>query len=192
LKNLHLDLDGRPSRLDCLSALSDLTYLALTGARSVESFEFLSSLTSLDELSLFGVPVARWFTSAAKLPRLETLRLTIYDDDDLILIGQSSLRMHITAYNINIQWHRLLTLQVNQLILCDCTGIDLNFVVRLTSLKQLHLYRLKSVDLSPLADSNILIFVDDTSEVLGVEKLGRGIRWAGPVAKSLRARQLGR
>jgi len=190
LLRLNLHLWQWPSRLDPLGMLTNLTSLGLNKAHSVEEFDFLRNLPALTDLRLSGMPLQCWLTLVTQLKHLETLSFNLADNSQISLIHSLHVQsLHIMARRAVTDWAGLADLPVKFLQIFNRTMVDMSQVARLPSLEFLVLYDIDTLDLSPLADRTIDVTITEVREVLGVEKLGRGVRLRGPDGKALRARQ---
>lgn len=208
LVDLGIFCDDAPASLVDLGRLEELRSITLSFRRQwPQAVDFLATLIKLESLTLAGVPENMDLSCLKQLQALRILNISTLPLASYIkkIANPSALRQlnacHVESRdelkalvekfsNLDILWLTecssladltpLMDLRCSILALSHCPNIDLAGLVDHPTLRWITLDSMpQEVDVSPLANSKLVIAVNPDVEIVGFEQMGSGVRFEG-------------
>ena len=160
LTKLEIAADTTSATLSELVRLKELTTLSLSLIDFPPELDFIGTLTHLQDLTIFGAPSDYSFLRA--LTELTSISLPHSSIQDWLDKIANAAKIEYLCYR-------------------TASGDDLTPISLMPSLRDLLALGSEPVDLSPLANCNLRVWLDDGLEAHGVDRLGPGVKltWVG-------------
>jgi hypothetical protein len=167
LTHLTLVADTASATWGELSRLKELAHLRLSLREFPPELDFIGTLTHLQNLALLGTDAlidCSFLNTLTELKRISLLDCPIQNWVDKIV---NPTRIRVLAYKTT-------------------NGDDLARISLMPNLRVLQVFGSEPVDLAPLANRDLEVWLDDGMEAQGIDRLGPGVRLTGPGSKVLK------
>ncbi|MBE1573877.1 NACHT domain-containing protein [Amycolatopsis roodepoortensis] len=171
---------GWPITVEFISRLNKLRDLSLVNAQNVVDFSPLRRLPNLESVNFLHSPVAAWINEIAHPEKIRVMTCFKVEDNEILTrVVEKFPNVQSVSLDdcLNLRDLRPLSqLPIKWLSINNCAAVNIEGIANHATLRRIRIARTsQNIDLTPLADQTIKIYLGADVTASGIEELGPGV-----------------